>query len=156
MTEMVFRPLRMRSRENFVASTGDRILISRPSVSCSGRYALTFSISCVSWARVSSSQNTAGSPVARARVTASFTQSLIGSSLVWQARKMSPAPTACSRTTLPAWSTRRTVPVVGISKVLSWLPYSSAFWAIRPTFGTEPMVDGSKAPWARQSSMTTW
>ncbi|CAM5741353.1 hypothetical protein SALBM311S_01253 [Streptomyces alboniger] len=56
---------------------------------------------------------------------------------------MSPAETVCSITTLPAWSTRRTVPVVGISKVLSWLPYSSAFCAIRPTFGTEPIVEGS-------------
>ncbi len=71
-------------------------------------------------------------------------------------RKMSPAPTACSSTASPLPSTTRTVPVAGISKVLSWLPYSSAFCAIRPTLGTEPIVDGSKAPLARQSSMTTW
>ncbi len=96
-----------------------------------------------SWARLSSSQNTAGSPVARARVTASLTQSWIGASLVWHMRKMSPAATVCSRTALPLPSTTRTVPVAGISKVLSWLPYSSAFCAIRPTFGTEPIVDGS-------------
>ena len=43
-----------------------------------------------------------------------------------------------------------------ISKVLSWLPYSSAFWAISPTFGTVPMVEGSYAPLAMQSSMTAW
>ncbi len=139
-----------------MASTGAMISIRRPSVSCSGRYCRTFSISLASWARFSSSQNTAGSPVARARVTASLTQSLIGASLVWHMRKMSPAPTVCSRTTLPSWSTARTVPVVGTSKVLSWLPYSSAFWAIRPTLGTEPIVAGSKAPLARQSSMTAW
>ena len=75
--------------------------MSRPSVSCSGRYALTLAIRLASCARVSSSQNTAGSPVARARVTASLTQSRIGASLVWQARKMSPAQTACSITALP-------------------------------------------------------
>ena len=57
---------------------------------------------------------------------------------------------------MPASSTTRTVPSAGISKVLSWLPYSSAACAIRPTLGTEPMVAGSKAPLARQSSMTTW
>ncbi len=117
--------------------------MSRPSVSCSGRYCLTLAMRLASWARSSSSQNTAGSPVARARVTASLTQSRIGSSLVWQARKMSPLATGCSISTLPFWSTRRTVPAAGSSKVLSWEPYSSAFCAIRPTFGTEPMVDGS-------------
>lgn len=156
MTEMVSSPRRMRSRENFVASTGDRTLMSRPSVSCCGRYSLTLAISCASWARFSSSQKTAGAPVARARVTASLTQSWMGRSLVWQARKMSPSATSCSRTTLPSESTRRTVPACASSKVLSWEPYSSAFCAMRPTFGTEPMVDGSKAPLARQSSMTTW
>ena len=31
-------------------------------------------------------------------------------------------------------------------QVLSWEPYSSAFCAIRPTFGTLPMVVGSNAP----------
>ena len=103
-----------------------------------------------------SSQNTAGAPVARARVTASLTQSRIGMSLVWQARKMSPADTCCSSSTVPVWSTTRTVPFVGISNVLSWEPYSSAAWAIRPTLGTEPIVAGSNAPWARQSSMTAW
>jgi hypothetical protein len=41
-------------------------------------------------------------------------------------RKMSPLATGCSRTTVPVVSTTRTVPAVGISKVLSWLPYSSA------------------------------
>lgn len=140
---MVFSPRRMRSTDSLVASTGLRIRMSRPSVSCSGRYCFTLAIRLASCARVSSSQKTAGSPVARARVTASFTQSRIGASLVWQARKMSPADTACSMTASPLASTRRTVPVTGISKVLSWLPYSSAFCAIRPTFGTEPMVDGS-------------
>ena len=109
-----------------------------------------------SWARPSSSQKTAGSPVARARDTASFTQSRMGTSLVWHMRKMSPAATGTSKTTPPSASVTRTVPSAGISKVLSWLPYSSAAWAMRPTFGTDPMVAGSKAPWARQSSSTTW
>ena len=29
-------------------------------------------------------------------------------------------------------------------------------WPSGPTLGTEPIVAGSKAPWARQSSMTVW
>ena len=94
--------------------------------------------------------------MARARVTASLTQSRMGASLVWQARQMSPAWTACSMRAVPEPSTTRTVPSAGTSKVLSWLPYSSAAWAISPTLGTEPIVDGSKAPWARQSSSTVW
>ena len=77
-------------------------------------------------------------------------------SLVWHMRKMSPESTATSKTTAPEGSVTRTVPAAGISKVLSWLPYSSAAWAIRPTLDTDPMVAGSKAPLARQSSMVTW
>ena len=77
-------------------------------------------------------------------------------SFVWQARQMSPADTSCSSRTVPASSTTRTVPFVGISNVLSCEPYSSAAWAISPTLGTEPIVAGSNAPLARQSSMTTW
>src|SRR6478735_3270359 len=107
-----------------------------------------------SWARLSSSQNTAGVPEARARVTASLTQSRIGASLVWQARQMSPASTSWEVSTSPAASTTSTLPPEATSTVLSWLPYSSAFWAINPTLGTEPIVVGSEAPWARQSSMT--
>ena len=57
---------------------------------------------------------------------------------------------------MPEPSTTWTVPARSMTKVLSWLPYSSAFWAISPTFGTEPIVVGSNAPWARQSSRTTW
>ena len=98
----------------------------------------------------------AGVALMRARVTASFTQSWIGASLVWHMRQMSPASTACSNSTVPASSVTRTVPALAIWKVLSCEPYSSAFCAIRPTLGTLPMVAGSKAPWARQSSITTW
>ena len=71
-------------------------------------------------------------------------------------RQMSPGSTACSSSVVPAVSTTRTVPAAGISKVLSWEPYSSAACAMSPTLGTEPIVAGSKAPWARQSSITTW
>ena len=46
----------------------------------------------------------------------------------------------------PAPSTTRTVPGAAISNVLSCEPYSSAFCAIRPTFGVVPIVAGSKAP----------
>jgi hypothetical protein len=113
-------------------------------------------MSSASWARDSSSQNTAGAPVARARVTASFTQSCTGMSLVWHIRQMSPCSTGVSISTEPPASTTRTVPAAAISKVLSCDPYSSACWAMRPTFGTDPSVAGSKAPLARQSSITTW
>ncbi|KAG1316881.1 hypothetical protein G6F63_015893 [Rhizopus arrhizus] len=113
-------------------------------------------MTCASWARAASSQNTAGVLLRRARSTASFTQSWIGASLVWHMRQMSPASTACSNTTLPASSVPLTTPSAAIWKVLSCEPYSSAFCAIRPTFGTEPMVAGSKAPCALQSSMTAW
>ena len=109
-----------------------------------------------SWARSLSSQNTAGVSLRRARSTASFTQSRTGASLVWHMRQMSPACTGCSKIVRPASSLTRTMPSPGIWKVLSCEPYSSAFCAIRPTLGTLPMVAGSKAPWALQSSMTAW
>ena len=54
--------------------------MSSPLVSWSFRYRVTFSMSWASCARFLSSQNTAGAPVIRARVTASFTQSRIGAS----------------------------------------------------------------------------
>ncbi len=153
---MVSSPRRIRSREYAVASAGAMISMVSPSVSCSVRYSRTLAMRLASWARCSSSQNTAGSPSARARVTASLTQSRIGASLVWQARQMSPAATWCSSSVRPAEVTTRTEPDAGISKVLSWEPYSSAALAIRPTLGTEPIVAGSKAPCARQSSITAW
>ena len=71
-------------------------------------------------------------------------------------RKMSPVSTGCSSRTLPAASTTRIVPSAGAMKVLSWEPYSSAFWAMRPTFDTLPMVDGSNWPCFLQSSITAW
>lgn len=39
--------------------------------------------------------------MALARETASLTQSLIGASLVWHIRQMSPASTACSKMVAP-------------------------------------------------------
>ena len=109
-------------------------------------------MSCASWARSALSQKTAGAPVARARVTASLTQSRIGASLVWQARQMSPASIWCDISSLPAASTMRTLPSAVISNVLSWEPYSSAFFAMRPTFETAPIVAGSNCPFAFASS----
>ena len=50
----------------------------------------------------------------------------------------------------------RTVPAEVSSNVLSCEPYSSAFCAIRPTFGTVPIVVGSSAPLALQSSIAAW
>ncbi|MNY66996.1 hypothetical protein D3C86_2045010 [compost metagenome] len=85
-----------------------------------------------------------------------MTQSRMAASLVWQARQMSPASTSCCISTLPSASTTRMVPSTVISKVLSWEPYSSAFCAIRPTFGTVPMVVGSKAPLVLQKLIISW
>ena len=48
--------------------------------------------------------------MARARATASATQSRIGASFVWHIRQMSPRCTSCSISTVPASSTTRTVP----------------------------------------------
>ena len=56
----------------------------------------------------------------------------------------------------PSRRLRVRCPERSISKVLSWEPYSSAFCAIRPTLDTEPIVVGSKAPFALQKSMTAW
>ncbi len=65
-------------------------------------------------ARVSSSQNTAGVPVARARATASLTQSWIAASLVWHMRQMSPAcDLVLEQRRRRRRSTTRTVPVGG-------------------------------------------
>ena len=80
--------------------------------------------------------------MARARLTASFTQSWIGASFTWHIRQISPFSTLCSKRVAPVSSTTRTVPGAGSSKVLSWEPYSSAFCAISPTLGTVPMVVG--------------
>ena len=77
----------------------------------------------------------------------------MGASLAWQARKMSPSSTFWDSRVSPEASTTRMVPAAGAKKVLSWEPYSSAFWAMRPTLGTLPMVAGSKAPCFWQSSM---
>ena len=132
------------------------MLMSRPAVSCSLRYIATLAVRPRSWSRRGSSQNTTGVPDRRARVTASFTQSRIGASLVWHIRQMSPALTGCCSSTVPCSSMTRTVPSPLILKVLSWLPYSSAACAIRPTLGTLPIVAGSNAPCSRQSSITAW
>lgn len=76
----------------------------------------------------------------------------MGASLVWHIRQMSPAATSCAMTTSWLWlSTTCTLPAQGSSKVLSWEPYSSAFFAISPTLDTEPIVDTSNWPFLRQS-----
>ena len=125
-----------------------------PDVSCSARYSRTLAMICASCARVSSSQNTTWAPERRPRNTARRTQSRTGASFTWQARQMSPASTSCDSTTSPARFVTRTVPSDGISNVLSWEPYSSAFCAMSPTLGTEPIVAGSNAPCAWQSRTT--
>ncbi|SKF96295.1 Uncharacterised protein [Mycobacteroides abscessus subsp. abscessus] len=71
-------------------------------------------------------------------------------------RQTSPACTCWLTSRLPPASVTSTVPSAGMVKVVGCDPYSSAFWAIRPTFGTEPMVAGSRAPLALCSSTTAW
>ena len=130
--------------------------ISRPVVSCSARYVRTLRMSSASCGRYWSSQKTAGVAEARARVTASLTQSRTAASFTRHARQMSPCSTVWAMRMLPAASTMRMVPEAFAWKVLSWLPYSSAACAMRPTFGTLPMVRGSSAPFSRQKSITAW
>ena len=92
-----------------------------------------------------------------ARCTASLTQSRTASSLVWHMRQMSPVATSCSNTTSSeSLATTLTTPSAEIWKVLSCEPYSSAFFAMRPTFATLPMEDTSNLPLALQSSMQVW
>ena len=109
----------------------------------------TFCSSSASWARVSSSQNTAGAPVARARDTASSTQSWIGGvlGLAHRARCRPRRPRARAASRRWRRSTTRTRAGLAISNVLSCDPYSSASCAISPTFGVVPIVAGSNAPW---------
>ncbi|MCY1232789.1 hypothetical protein D9M72_453030 [compost metagenome] len=96
-------------------------------------------------------------PELRARFTASFTQSRIAASLTWHMRQMSPFSTSSLISTSPvSRSVMLATPSSGISKVLSCEPYSSAFWAMRPTLGTVPMVLGSKAPCHLQKLMISW
>ena len=127
-----------------------------PDVSSSASPWCTFAMSCASCARFTSSQNTAGAPVARARVTASLTQSMTAMCFVCVARQMSPVCTSCSMSTSPSESMIWTLPGAAISNVLSWLPYSSAACAMRPTLGTVPIVVGSSGPFAITSSIVAW
>src|SRR6218665_2329246 len=84
-----------------MARTWLMICMSRPAGSCSCRYILTLVISCASWGRYASSQNTTGMPELRARVTASLTQSRMAASLTWHMRQMSPACTLSLSSTSP-------------------------------------------------------
>jgi hypothetical protein len=156
VAEMVSWPARTRCSVARIASTGARIRISSPLVSWSFKYVRVFSITWRSYARLSSNQKMAAWLVARARFTASLTQSWIGRSFVRHMRQMSPASTACWVRARPPSSSTRTVPGAWISNVLSCEPYSSALCAIRPTFDTVPMVRTSNAPCALQSSIVAW
>src|SRR5690606_27054715 len=113
-------------------------------------------MSSASCALFLSSQKRVGILVAFALVMASLTQSWIGASLTWHILHISPVSTLCSIRVVPVfWSITDTVPLEGISKVLSCEPYSSAFCAISPTLGTVPMVVGSKAPCSLQNFMVS-
>mmetsp|Transcript_23885 Transcript_23885/g.47535 ORF Transcript_23885/g.47535 Transcript_23885/m.47535 type:complete len:204 (-) Transcript_23885:1129-1740(-) len=140
-----------------MASTGLIMEMSQPDVSWSFRYSLTFSMIWASWALFLSSQKMVRAPEARARETARRTQSRMGSSFVWHMRQMSPESTSWPKYSSPVdLSTTRILPDEGTSNVLSWLPYSSAFWAMRPTFATLPMVATSNWPWVLQNDSTSW
>src|SRR5690606_3299959 len=130
-----------------------RRLHHRDLLSFPTRRSSDLSISWRSCARFSSNQKTAGVPERRALLTANFTQSRIGASLVWHIRKISPALTTWVINTFPSASTTWIVPLEIAWKVLSCEPYSSAFWAISPTFDTDPIVDGSNAPCCLQSAI---
>ena len=125
--------------------------ISSPAVSYFFSSSFTIFIILASWALFSSSQKIAVAPVAFALFIASFTQSLIASSFAIIARQISPFSTLKLRLSLPSLSTNS--PSSSAIKVLSWLPYSSAFFAIRPTFDTEPTTAGFSAPFSFSSSM---
>lgn len=64
-----------------------------------------------------SSQKMAGLPVARARLTAKRTQSLIGASLVWHIRQISPAPTSWVKMTLPTHKKRKDSQINGMLRI---------------------------------------
>nr|CRL70301.1 hypothetical protein CPGR_00422 [Mycolicibacter nonchromogenicus] len=118
---------------------------------------MTFLRSSASCGRSVSSQKTAVMPETRARCTASFTQSRMAASVTVHIRQMSPASTFWVSSTSPvARSTMSATPDSASSKVLSWLPYSSAFCAISPTLGTVPMVAGSNWPWVLQKLISSW
>ena len=121
----------------------------RPDVSCSGRYCAHLGDELrVVRARLVEPEHDGRAGEAGRAGPRGRTQSRTGASFTWHARQMSPASTSCCITTSPARFTTRTVPSTGISKVLSCEPYSSAFCAMSPTLGTEPIVAGSNAPWA--------
>ncbi|SHV36511.1 Uncharacterised protein [Mycobacteroides abscessus subsp. abscessus] len=118
---------------------------------------MTFLRSSTSCGRSVSSQNTTFIPDSRPRVTASLTQSWIAASVTTGMRQISPSSTFCVSSTSPvSTSTMSATPASAISKVLSWLPYSSAFCAIRPTLGTVPMVLGSNWPWVFTKLIISW
>ena len=74
-----------------IASTGDMISIVSPSVSCSARYFVDLADEDgVVGAGLVEPEDGRRLPIARARVTASLTQSRIAASFVWHMRQMSP------------------------------------------------------------------
>ena len=133
-----------------MASTGAMIWICRPSVSWSAGSARP-SRSAGVVRTVASSQKIGRHALARARLDGKPDP---------VADRLRPWSGSCARyLRLPTVVVKQDVrgvddadrPRAAISKVLSCEPYSSAFCAISPTFGTLPIVDGSSAPWAWQS-----
>jgi hypothetical protein len=148
---MEFSPFVIVSSVAMVASRGAMIL-NLSATPFASRIGLTYLISSASWARVSSSQKIASQPSAFCRSMARFTQSTIGSLLAEAERQMSPFSTLCSCSTCRHRGSSARCPA-GISKVVGWEPYSSAFCAIRPIFCTVPAVAGSSFPFFLKNSI---
>jgi hypothetical protein len=77
-----------------------------------------------------------------------FTQSWIGASLAWHILKC--LINGFSITTVPLYPQRVPHRLQSFECFIV-RTYSSAFWAIKPTFGTDPIVVGSKAPFFYKS-----
>jgi hypothetical protein len=155
VTEIVSSPRRARSSVKRVASATGMTSICSPSVSSEPSVSRTLASTCASWGRASSSQNTAGAPVARARSTARRTQSRIGASLVWHMRQMSPGSTVVLKE-------RRAVGCDGADRARSLdLERLVVRAVLLGLLGHQPDVRGrahrrgSKAPCSRQWSIVS-
>ena len=147
VTEIVSLPRRARSSVNRAASAR-QISISRPSVSSARAGAdLAQQLRVVRAGLVEPEDGRRAGGAGAARPPARPSRGSARPSPGTCAR-CRPAATSCSISVGRRRRRRGRVPGAGISKVLSCEPYSSAAWAISPTFGVVPIVAGSNAPCA--------